>query len=312
VLAPPGSVLKTSSGKIRRAASRELFEKGEIGKKQSSVYWQVIRITFSSILPQFRRMWHSSKSFIYATHCWLMYFVAATVVWLATMFLPGFALRRTIAKNSTRLLAKVTAIKIIVNGLENIPTGRQPYVLVSNHASYLDSYTLLATLPKCVRFVAKSELTNYFFTRIPLKHINTEFVYRDTTSKSLEDTHHLANVLKEGNALIFFAEGTFTRIPGLRPFHLGAFTVAAEAEAPVIPIAIRGTRSILRPQTWFPHHGSIYINIGEAITPEPVADKDERDNWHTAIELRNRSREFILRQCGEPDLEQESALFTEQ
>jgi len=311
VLAPPGSVLKTSSGKIRRAASRELFEIGEIGKKQSSVYWQIIRITFSSIQPQFRRMWNYSKSLVYAIHCWLTYFVLSAVVWLTSMFLPGFHLRRSIAKNCCRLLAWLTATKITINGIENIPTSRSPYVLVSNHASYLDSYTLLSILPNRVRFVAKSELTKYFFTRIPLKHINTEFVDRDITSKSLEDTQRLTNVLKAGNSLLFFAEGTFTRIPGLRPFHLGAFTVAAESKAPVIPIAIRGTRSILRPQTWFPHHGSININIGEAITSESTEDTVEKDTWHTAIELRNRCREFILRHCGERDLEQENQQFNE-
>lgn len=321
VLAPPGTVLKTSSGKIRRAASREIFEKGEIGKTRSSVNWQIIRITFASILPQFRRMWRYIKTLIYAIHCWLMYFILATIVWLATMFLPGFSLRRSIAKNCAGLFAKVTATKVIVNGIENIPIDGQPYVLVSNHASYLDSYALLATLPGYPRFIAKAELTKYFFNRIPLKHIHTEFVARDETSKSLDDTHRLARVLEAGNALIFFAEGTFTRIPGLRPFHLGAFTVATQAKAVIIPVALRGTRSILRANSWFPHHGSIYIDIGEAIDPKSISEKVDtekfgtnkldadiigKDTWHTAIELRNRSREFILRHCGEPDLEQES------
>ncbi len=105
---------------------------------------------------------------------------------------------------------------------------------------------------------------------------------------------------------MFFAEGTFTRVPGLRPFLLGAFAIAAETKIPVIPVAIRGTRSILRSGSWFPHHGSINIEIGEAIDPGQVADKTEKDSWHVAIELRDRSREFILRHCGEPDLAQES------
>jgi len=311
VLAPPGSVLKTSSGKIRRAASRELFENGGIGKPQPSVTLQIARITFSSILPQIRRMWRHSKTVIYATYCWLMYSVLASIVWLATMFFPSFPLRWFVAKNCARLFAKVTATKVTVNGIENIPTDGQPYLLVSNHASYLDSYVLLATLPGYFRFIAKAELASNFYNRIPLKNIHTEFVDRYETSKSLEDTHRLANILKAGNPLIFFAEGTFTRIPGLRSFHLGAFTVAAEAQAPIIPVAIRGTRSILRSKSWFPHHGSININIGEAIDPKPIGDKSGKDTWHVAIELRNRSREFIFRHCGEPDLEHESTQFFE-
>lgn len=306
VLAPPGTVLKTSSGKIRRAASRELFETGGIGKSQPSVYWQITRIAFASILPQLRRVWRYSKAVSYAVYCWSIYFVLASIVWLSSMFLPGFPLRWAIAKNCASLFGKLTATKVTVNGMENIPLDGRPYVLVSNHASYLDSYALLAKLPGYIRFTAKKELAKYFFTRIPLKNIHTEFVDRYDTGKSLADTHRLANTLKAGNALMFFAEGTFTRAPGLRPFHLGAFSVAAEAAAPVIPVAIRGTRSILRPDSWFPHHGSISIDIGEALNSKEMMEKYNNDVWHVSLELRNKSREFILRLCGEPDLSQKN------
>ncbi|MCK5002558.1 MAG: AMP-binding protein [Gammaproteobacteria bacterium] len=311
VLAPPGTVLKTSSGKIRRTASRELFEKGKIGKSQASVYLQVTRIAFASILPQIRRLWRYSKAVSYALYCWATYTVLASIVWLTSIFLPCFPLRWAIAKNCAALFGKLTATKVTVNGMENIPVDGQPYVLVSNHASYLDSYALIATLPGNIRFTAKKELARNFYNRIPLKNIHTEFVDRYDTGKSLADTHRLANILKQGNALMFFAEGTFTRIPGLRPFHLGAFTVAAEAEVPVIPVAIRGTRSILRSGSWFPHHGSISIDIGEALNSKDIMDKFDNDIWHAALELRNQSREFILRHCGEPDLAQESARLTE-
>ena len=311
VLAPPGTVLKTSSGKIRRAASRELFEKGGIGKTQASVYWQISRIAFSSILPQLRRLWRYSKAISYAVYCWAIYCLLASIVWLTSMFLPGFTLRWAIAKNCAGLFGKLTGTKVTVNGMENIPVDGQPYVLVSNHASYLDSYALIATLPGHIRFTAKKELSGHFYNRIPLKNIHTEFVDRYDTGKSLADTHRLANVLKQGNALMFFAEGTFTRIPGLRPFHLGAFTVAAEAQSPVIPVAIRGTRSILRSGSWFPHHGSISIDIGEALQPVAIMEKHNNDIWHVALELRNQSREYILRHCGEPDLAQEKTQISE-
>jgi len=109
-------------------------------------------------------------------------------------------------------------------------------------------------------------------------------------------------VLQAGHALMFFSEGTFTRIPGLMPFHLGAFTVAAEAGVPVIPVAIRGTRSILRANNWLPRRGSIHIDIGAAIHPRDVVKQAGKDNWKVAIALRERCRKFILRHCGEPDL----------
>jgi len=307
VLAPPGTVLKTSSGKIRRAASRELFEKGEIGKKQSGVYWQIAKITLASIVPQLRRMWRYTKSVTYATYCWAIYIVLAALGWLTSMFLPGFTLRWAVLKNLAKLFAKATGTKVTVNGLENITATRQPYVVVSNHASYLDAYAMLATLPDPVRFTAKQELLENWYNRIPLKNIRTEFIDRYEISKSVESTQRLSSILKAGNVLMFFVEGTFTRIPGLRPFLLGAFKVAAETGTPVIPVAIRGTRSILRSGSWFPHYGSIVINIGKAIDPKAIAGDSEMDTWHISIELRDRSRKHIAKHCGEPDLTQEGA-----
>ncbi len=307
VLAPPGTILKTSSGKIRRTACRELYESGQIKKKATSVFWQITRIAFSSIMPQLRRTWKHSKSVLFAIYCWLIYICLAPLVWLGTMFLPGFSLRWFIASKAVALLGKATATKVSVTGLEHIPRDGKGYVLVSNHTSYIDSYALLATLPEQVHFIAKKELGRYFFNRIPLQHIHTEFVDRYGTHKGLEDTQHLTEILKENQALMFFAEGTFTRAPGLRPFHLGAFTVAAEAETPIIPIAIRGTRSILRSGSWFPYHGSINISIGEAIDPKPLLRQHNKDIWHVALKLRDQSRQFILRHCGEPDLAQETS-----
>lgn len=308
ILAPPGTVLKTSSGKIRRAASREIFEKGEIGKAQSSVTLQVARLAVASILPQIQRMLRMAASLAYAVHCWISYAILAPVVWLTATFHPRFSSRWRVMSLCSRLLAKLTATKIVVNGLENIPTDGSSYVLVANHSSYLDSYVLTAKLPEPFRFIAKTELAESFITRVPLKNIHTEFVERIDISKSVQDTEHLTEVLKSGHKLMFFAEGSFTRAPGLLPFHLGAFSVAARAMVPVIPIAIRGTRSILRDDSMYPQHGSIHIEIGQPIFPQDLMQDPLIDSWRVSISLRDQSRNFILRHCGEPDMPRETNL----
>ena len=125
---------------------------------------------------------------------------------------------------------------------------------------------------------------------------------RFETSKGVRDTQHFADLLRAGQRLLFFPEGTFTRAPGLRPFYLGAFTVAAQAAVPVIPVAIRGTRSILRSGSWFPHRGTISIEVGAPVDPRELEAQAGTDHWRIAIALRDRCRAFILRHCGEPDL----------
>ena len=64
---------------------------------------------------------------------------------------------------------------------------------------------------------------------------------------------------------------------------------------PLVPVVIRGTRSILRSGSWFPHRGRVYIRFGEPIQAEGA-------DWRDAIELRNAAREQMLLHLGEPDL----------
>jgi len=302
VLAPPGTILKTSSGKIRRAASRELYESGQIGKTVSSVPWQIIRLSLSGFVPQMRRSIQHLKDMAFAGYSWSLYAVLAPVVWLTATLSPNFGQRWSVMRACTRALAKLTGTRITFNGIENVSNDKRPCIYVSNHSSYLDSYALVAIFPGYFRFVAKQELAENFITRKPLQNIHTEFIERYEITKSVIETRHLAEALKSGESLFFFAEGTFSRIPGLMPFHLGAFTLAAETGIPIVPIAIRGTRSILRSGSWFPHHGSIHLEAGEPISPDTFKENRDIDSWSLAIKLRDRSREFILRHCGEPDL----------
>lgn len=165
-----------------------------------------------------------------------------------------------------KALAKLTRTPLSINGLGNIPQKGKPFILVSNHASYLDTYALVAMLPGHFRFVAKMELAEKYITCKPLENIHTEFIDRYDVDKSVSKTKRLTALLKSGESLMFFPEGTFTRIPGLMPFHLGAFVLAAETGVPIIPVAIRGTRSILRSGSWFPRHGAIHLEVGAPMT----------------------------------------------
>ena len=95
--------------------------------------------------------------------------------------------------------------------------------------------------------------------------------------------------------MLFFPEGTLTRMPGLLPFHVGAFAAAAEAGVPTMPIAIRGTRSILRSDIWFAHRGAVSVEIAAPVAAEGT-------DWHATVRLRGRVRDAILERLGEPDL----------
>jgi 1-acyl-sn-glycerol-3-phosphate acyltransferase len=211
--------------------------------------------------------------------------------------LPNLRWRWRAARIGVRLVFALTGIRLFVDGTGNLPPADRPCLFVSNHMSYLDGFVLVAVLPRPVAFIAKAELARSPITRLPLARLGIAFVERFDVRKGLSDYRNVVGLARSGISPLFFAEGTFRRMPGLLPFHMGAFTAAVEAGLPVVPIAIRGTRSILRGGSWFPRRGSIALTIGEPLAPAAAGDR-----WRRALELRDRVRAAILRRCGEPDL----------
>ncbi len=304
ILALPQTIPKTSSGKIRRAATCELYERGLLGKGESA-WRQYLRLALISLAGQLRRSRRTLASVAFAAYAWALFYLMTPPVYLAILLLPHQSWRWSCMRAALRILHRATRTPLSVQGLEQIPSDR-PCVIVANHTSYLDSLALVAALPMPFSFTAKAELMTHPVIHLALRRIGTEFVERFDKQKGVEDARRIARQSQEGRSLMFFPEGTFTRVPGLRPFHLGAFVAAAEKGLPVVPIAIRGTRSILRADFWFPHRGAISLHIGKPIEPAAISTQEsDQTTWNKALQLRNLSRQYILRFCGEPDLGRE-------
>ena len=297
VLAPPHTVLKTSSGKIRRSASRELYEKGLIGSRAHGAAWQIVRIALHALVPQARQARALAGELLYGAYAGSVLLLLATFTWTATVAMPKPRWAWAVGGRAARVFFRAVGIPFAVRGLENLPRDR-PSVLVANHASYLDGVALVAALPVQYRFVAKRELRKQLVAGTYLTRLGSEFVERFDARQSVEDAHHLAALAKQGTSLAFFPEGTFTRAFGLMPFHLGAFVVAARAGVPVVPVAIRGTRAVLRAGQWLPRRGAIVVTIGAPLTPS----SGEPESFTAAVILRDAARAAIVAHCGESDI----------
>ncbi|MEJ2722008.1 MAG: AMP-binding protein [bacterium] len=299
ILAPRGTVLKTSSGKIRRAASRELYEKGHVGRPQRAVWLQVLRLTLSGLIPGLRRIKRLFFEVLYGVYA----FAAALTLWLITflpvILLPRLRWRWALARWTVRSAARATCTPLRLNQADRFPTTHR-CIIVANHSSYLDSFVLAALVPFDVRFVAKIELARNPLLHIYLRRLGTEFVERFDKQRGIDDARRIARVAGAGRTVLFFPEGRLSRQSGLAAFRMGAFVAAAETGLPVAPVAIRGTRSMLRPGTHFTRRGAVTVTVGDPIQPRDV---EAPDIWAVALELRRRSRAHILRFCGEPDLD---------
>lgn len=303
VLAPPHSVLKTSSGKVRRSASREMFEQGAIGRQPRGLISQVLHLLVASAQPVVRRVVRLSLSLGYAAWFWSVVVILSPIVWLSLMICPNKSWRWRLLPVLGRLMGNLLGIKATVEGVDNLLPTDQTCVYVANHASYLDAFVLLTCIPRRFHFVAKADLKETWLFRVLLERLDVEFVERDEKQKALQDAAHLMQLAAQGESLLYFPEGILTRADGLYAFHVGAFLTAAKSKQTVVPIAMKGTRSILRPEGWFPRHGAVSVKIGQPIT---VAGKENLSEWERAMALHDQARQFILHNCGEADLARQS------
>ncbi len=293
VLAPPSTVPKTSSGKIRRSAAKELYESGHIGPTRRPLWWQLLRLALSGIGPQIRRLGRLTHEALYAAWWWLVVAVAVLLGSLAVLVLPRLTWRWSAVRLIGRGTLAAMGVPVSIIGIERVPSRQA--MLVFNHSSYMDALVLAAVLPGEPAIVAKSELSRQTVVGLLLRRLDIPFVERYDVSSSLADAAALIALARQGRVLVFFPEGTFTRRAGLSEFYLGAFKVAAEANLPILPGTIRGTRSLLRSDQWFPRRTAVTVEIGEPVTPAGT-------DFGSVLRLRDETRERILSRCGEPDL----------
>jgi acyl carrier protein len=295
VLAPPATVPKTSSGKIRRVAAREFYERGQAAVAGGAVWLQFVRLVLAGAAPQLRRGLRSLQGMLFALRGYLAFALLFPIAFFAAWLRPGPACWK-VGRAVSRLFLWASGIPIAVAGREHLAPGRAA-ILAVNHTSYLDAVVLLSILDhRGYAFVAKREFEASFLMRTLLAGFGTKFIERFDIARSTEHAGELVEAAKSGASLIVFPEGTLKRTTGLMSFRAGAFQAAAQAGILVIPVALRGVRSVMRDGTWYLRRTAVTVTFGAPIAPDGT-------DWAAAVRLRDAVRADILRSCGEPDLD---------
>jgi len=292
---PPRGVPKTSSGKVRRSSAKELYETGRTDLKQSGVWWQIARLAMSSIGRSISNSVRLIGDTLYAAWWWLIISLGFLAAYIAVMVLPSLKARWSALRGIARTALALTRIPVTVTGLEHIPRGNA--VILFNHTSYMDAIVIASVLPGEPAFVAKKEFADQAFAGSFMRRLGVAFVERFDAAASLADADAMTGMARQGRLFVFFPEGTFTRRAGLLGFYMGAFKVAAEAGLPIIPGTLRGVRTLLRGDQWFPRRTPISVVI-EA----PIASGGT--DFTAMLAVRDSARAAMLKHCGEPDLGQ--------
>jgi 1-acyl-sn-glycerol-3-phosphate acyltransferase len=309
VLAPPHAVPKTSSGKVRRAASRELYLSGRLGRGSAAMSLQLARLALAGARVQAGRAWRAAWALLYSGYVWSIFGLVGLPLWVAVALLPGLRRRRRLTRAAARLMFRCAGMPLRAAGLEHLAArgagaagsgGRRGTgcVVAVNHASYLDAVALTAMLPPDFAYVAKRELEDSFFSRVMMGRLGALLVERFDAVQSAGEVPRAAAALAGGESLVIFPEGTFKRAAGLRSFRLGGFLAAVQAGAAVFPAALRGSRHAFRDDAAIFRRGAVEVEVLPPIQPDG-------DDWAAALRLRDRVRAAMLERLepyGEPDL----------
>jgi 1-acyl-sn-glycerol-3-phosphate acyltransferase len=231
---------------------------------------------------------------LYGAYAWTLFAGIALVVWPLLVVLPGLERRWRVVRAAGSVLFPATGNRLVVGGEEHLPRDR-PYVVVANHASFLDPLVLALLLPPPVVFTAVAGLAVNPLVRVFLRRMDVHLVERGDRLRGVEDVRRLTATVRAGRIVAFFPEGRRAPRPGLEPFKMGAFRVAADAGVPLVPVSLRGTRRIMPVGRSAPRRARVRV----VVSPPATTD---RTGWQGAVELQRTAREAILRHSGEADL----------
>jgi 1-acyl-sn-glycerol-3-phosphate acyltransferase len=169
-----------------------------------------------------------------------------------------------LARQWGRMLLGVCFVRFTIHGEEKL-VPHTSYVVVANHASFMDIPALYSALPLEIRFFAKKGLFSIPLLGWHLKRAGHLPVVRGDARASLKSMSEGARMIRErGVSILLFPEGGRGNA-GIRPFKEGAAYIAIKAGVPVVPVGLVNLRNILPMGSLLLRPGTIEINIGEPI-----------------------------------------------
>jgi len=221
--------------------------------------------------------------------CWLV--AGSLLIFIATpaLIVLWIINRRMwlypLAKWGAKTWLRACGARVKVTGLEHIADGRS-YVFISNHRSYLDTATLFFFAGTKMGLVAKRELLKVPVFGQGLNFVNILAIDRSNPERALRSMEKAREVMRQGYSFGVFVEGTRAMPGELLPFKKGAFHLAMQTDAAIIPVAIRETDWMMGKRTGVAYPGTIEMVLTEPIETHGIPETG-------LMELLVRTREAI-------------------
>ncbi len=172
-------------------------------------------------------------------------------------------------------LLRLAGVTVTVEGKENIPTD-VPCVFVGNHRSYYDIPLMLTQLDKPHALVSKKEVEKIPLVRGWMRLLHCVFLDREDPRKAIASLNEAIENVKKGYSVVIFPEGTRNKGQegSLLEFKGGAFRIATKTKAPIVPVAITGSRDIMENNGMWMKPAHVTIRILPAIQTAELSKEE--------------------------------------
>ena len=203
---------------------------------------------------------------------------------LVAPFSPRLA-SRWFGGNWGRGLMWAVPSRVRVEGRDNIDPAAS-YILVSNHLSLMDIPLLYGWLPLDLKWIMKKEVRKIPIIGVGTAMLGHIFLDRSNRQAAIRELAQVKEDLLPGTSILFFPEGTRSRSGKLQPFKMGAFHMARDLDAPILPITIVGADRILTPDGM-----DLFPGTARMVIHPPLSVDEVRGS--SGEQLRDRSRAII-------------------
>jgi 1-acyl-sn-glycerol-3-phosphate acyltransferase len=199
----------------------------------------------------------------------ILYVLPATAVLGVIAIIISFFFRsgnpvHIIARLWAKSILFVSGIDVYIEGLANIDPS-QSYIYMSNHRSNFDIPVLLGCLPIQFRWLAKAELFKIPIFGRAMRGAGYVQIDRSNRKSAFKSIDQVAAKMKNGVSVMIFPEGTRSEDGNVKPFKKGGFVMAVDSGAPIVPVILRGTRSIMAKGSWRIYPGNVTLSIEKPI-----------------------------------------------
>jgi len=171
------------------------------------------------------------------------------------------------------MLLAVSFVRYEVEGADKLDPETS-YVVVANHASYMDIPALYAALPLQIRYFAKKGLFSIPLLGWHLKRAGHLPVIRGDARASLKSMSEGAKLIRERNiSVLLFPEGGRSE-SGIRTFKEGAAYIAIKAGVPIVPVGIVNMRSVLPMHSLLLRPADVKVQVGDPIDTSAMTPRD--------------------------------------